>query len=73
MLTISFSFSLIITTATPIRVRLPPNNIFKVIEFGKNKSKITLEINNIFYNSEFRDDIFIFNENDYLDYYIEKL
>ena len=49
------------------------NDIFKVIEFGKNKSKITLEINNIFYNTELKDDFFDFNENDYLDYYIEKL
>ena len=39
MLTISFSFSLIITIATPIRVRLPPNNIFKVI-VSSNPSKI---------------------------------
>ena len=56
-----------------IGINTSNSDIFKVIEFGKNKSKITLEINNIFYNSEFSDDIFIFNENDYLDYYIERL
>ena len=56
-----------------IGINTSNNDIIKVIEFGKNKSKITLEINKILYNSEFRDDIFIFNENDFLDYYIEKL
>ena len=56
-----------------IGINTSNNDIFKVIEFGKNKSKITLEINNIFYNSKLRDDIFIFKENEYLDYYIEKL
>ena len=56
-----------------IGINTVSNDIFKVIEFGKNKSKITLEINNIFYNTELKDDVFDFNENDYLDYYIEKL
>ena len=56
-----------------IGINTSNNDIFKVIEFGKNKSKIKLKINNIFYNSKLRDDIFIFNENEYLDYYIEKL
>lgn len=56
-----------------IGINIDNNNIFKVIEYGKNNSKITLEIKSIIYNAKLEEDIFVFNENDYLEYYIEKL
>ena len=49
------------------------NNIFKVIEIGKNKSKTILKIDNISYDLKIKKDIFVFNKDDYKDYYIEKI
>ena len=56
-----------------VAVNTKKNEITKVIEFGKNNSKISLEINNIYYNLKFDKNIFIFNKNDYPEYYIDKL
>lgn len=49
------------------------NNIFKVIEIGKNKSKTILKIDNISYDLKIKKDIFVFNKDEYKDYYIEKI
>jgi outer membrane lipoprotein-sorting protein len=49
------------------------NNIFKIIEIGKNKSNTTIRIDNITYNSKLSDDIFVFNKDDYKEFYIEKI
>ena len=49
------------------------NNIFKVIEIGKNKSKTILKIDNISYDLKIKEDIFVFNKDDYKYYYIEKI
>ena len=49
------------------------NNIYKIIEIGKNKSNTTIRIDNITYNSKLSDDIFVFNKNDYKEFYIEKI
>lgn len=49
------------------------NNIFKIIEIGKNKSNTIIRIDNITYNSKLSDDIFVFNKNDYKEFYIEKI
>ena len=49
------------------------NNIYKIIEIGKNKSNTTIRIDNISYNSKLSDDIFVFNKNDYKEFYIEKI
>ena len=49
------------------------NNISKLIEIGKNKTKTILNVNSIVFDPVLEKDIFIFNENNYIDYYIEKL
>ena len=49
------------------------NNIYKIIEIGKNKSNTTIRIDNITYNSKLSDDIFVFNKDDYKEFYIEKI
>lgn len=49
------------------------NNIYKIIEIGKNNSNTTIKIDNITYNSKLSDDIFVFNKNDYKEFYIEKI
>ena len=48
-------------------------NIQKLVEIGKNKTKTILTVDSIEYNPEIDKDLFIFNENDYPDYYIESL
>lgn len=48
-------------------------NIRKIVEIGKNKTKTVLTINSIKYNPEIDKNLFIFNENDYPNYYIESL
>ena len=47
------------------------NDIFKLIEIGKNKNKTILEVNSILYNINIDKDKFIFNKDNYKDYYIE--
>jgi outer membrane lipoprotein-sorting protein len=49
------------------------NTISKLVEIGKNKTKTILNVNSITFNPVFEQDIFIFNENNYEGYYIEKL
>ena len=49
------------------------NNIYKIIEIGKNNSNTTIKIDNITYNSKLSDEIFVFNKNDYKEFYIEKI
>ena len=49
------------------------NNIYKIIEIGKNNSNTTIKNDNITYNSKLSDDIFVFNKNDYKEFYIEKI
>ena len=49
------------------------NNIYKIIEIGKNNTNTTIRIDNITYNSKLSDDVFVFNKNDYKEFYIEKI
>lgn len=49
------------------------NTISKLVEIGKNKTKTILNVNSIKFDPVFEQDIFIFNENNYEGYYIEKL
>ena len=48
------------------------NDIYKVIEKGKNNSTTILRIDKINYNTSIDSTIFVFNELDYKGYYIEK-
>ena len=54
-------------------INISNNNISKLIEIGKNKTKTILNVNSIVFDPVLEKDIFIFNENNYIDYYIEKL
>jgi len=54
-------------------INISNNNISKLIEIGKNKTKTILNVNSIVFDPVIEKDIFIFNENNYKDYYIEKL
>ncbi len=54
-------------------INISNNNISKLIEIGKNKTKTILNVNSIVFDPILEKDIFIFNENNYIDYYIEKL
>lgn len=54
-------------------INISNNNISKLIEIGKNKTKTILNVNSIVFDPVLEKDIFIFNENNYKDYYIEKL
>ena len=54
-------------------INISNNNISRLIEIGKNKTKTILNVNSIVFDPVFEKDIFIFNENNYKDYYIEKL
>ena len=54
-------------------INISNNNISKLIEIGKNKTKTILNVNSIVFDPVLDKDIFIFNENNYIDYYIEKL
>ena len=56
-----------------LEINTENNNIFKIIEIGKNKSNTIIRIDNITYNSKLSDDIFVFNKNDYKEFYIEKI
>ena len=49
------------------------NTISKLVEIGKNKTKTILNVNSITFDPVFEQDIFIFDENNYEGYYIEKL
>ena len=54
-------------------ININNNNIYKVIEVGKNNSKTMLKIENIAYNLKINEDAFDFKEDDYQGYYIEKI
>jgi len=54
-------------------IDIETKNIQKLVEIGKNKTKTILTVDSIEYNPEIDKDLFIFNENDYPDYYIESL
>ena len=49
------------------------NDIVKLIEIGKNKTKTILTVNQLQYDIEIDLNFFIFSEEDYPDYYIENL
>lgn len=49
------------------------NDIVKLIEIGKNKTKTILTINQLQYDIEIDLNFFVFSEEDYPDYYIENL
>ena len=54
-------------------INISNDNISKLIEIGKNKTKTILSVDSIVLDPVLEKDIFIFNENNYKDYYIEKL
>ena len=54
-------------------INVSENNISKLIEIGKNKTKTILKVDSIIYNPEIKDNIFVFNKNEYKNYYIENL
>ena len=54
-------------------ININNNNIYKVIEVGKNNSKTMLKIENVSYNLKINEDAFDFKEDDYEGYYIEKI
>jgi hypothetical protein len=54
-------------------INISNDNISKLIEIGKNKTKTILSVDSIVFDPVLEKDIFIFNENNYKDYYIEKL
>mgnify|MGYP001502887038 FL=1 len=54
-------------------ININNNNIYKVIEVGKNNSKTMLKIENISYNLKINEDAFDFKEDDFEGYYIEKI
>ena len=49
------------------------NDIVKLIEIGKNKTKTILTVNTLQYDIEIDLNFFVFSEEDYPDYYIENL
>lgn len=49
------------------------NDIVKLIEIGKNKTKTILSVNQLQYDIEIDLNFFVFSEEDYPDYYIENL
>ena len=49
------------------------NDIVKLIEIGKNKTKTILTVNQLQYDIEIDLNFFVFSEEDYPDYYIENL
>jgi outer membrane lipoprotein-sorting protein len=54
-------------------INVSENNISKLIEIGKNKTKTILKVDSIIFNPEIKDNIFVFNKNEYKNYYIENL
>ncbi len=54
-------------------INISNNNISKLIEIGKNKTKTILNVNSIVFDPVLENDIFIFDKNNYKGYYIEKL
>jgi outer membrane lipoprotein-sorting protein len=49
------------------------NDIYKLIEIGKNQTKTILKVDSILYNVKIKEDKFIFNKENYKDYYIEEI
>ena len=54
-------------------INISNNDIVKLIEIGKNKTKTILTVNQLQYDIEIDLNFFIFSEEDYPDYYIENL
>jgi hypothetical protein len=54
-------------------VDIDENNISKLIEIGKNKTKTILNVKKIIYNPELNSNSFVFEKDDYKNYYIENL
>ena len=52
-------------------VDIDNNNISKLIEIGKNKTKTILNVKKIIYNPELNSNSFVFEKDDYKNYYIE--
>ena len=49
------------------------NDIYKLIEIGKNQTKTILKVDSISYNIKIKDDRFVFNRDNYNGYYIEEI
>ena len=54
-------------------IDISTNDIVKLIEIGKNKTKTILTVNQLQYDIEIDLNFFVFSEEDYPDYYIENL
>jgi len=54
-------------------INISNNDIVKLIEIGKNKTKTILTVNQLQYDIEIDLNFFVFSEEDYPDYYIENL
>lgn len=54
-------------------INISNNDIVKLIEIGKNKTKTILSVNQLQYDIEIDLNFFVFSEEDYPDYYIENL
>lgn len=54
-------------------IDIDKNNISKLIEIGKNKTKTILNVKKIIYNPELNSNSFVFEKDDYKNYYIENL
>jgi hypothetical protein len=54
-------------------INISNNDIVKLIEIGKNKTKTIFSVNQLQYDIEIDLNFFVFSEEDYPDYYIENL
>jgi hypothetical protein len=54
-------------------INISNNDIVKLIEIGKNKTKTILSVNQLQYDIEIDLNFFVFSKEDYPDYYIENL
>jgi hypothetical protein len=54
-------------------IDIDKNNISKLIEIGKNKTRTILNVKKIIYNPELNSNYFVFEKDDYKNYYIENL
>ena len=54
-------------------INISNNDIVKLIEIGKNKTKTILSVNQLQYDIKIDLNFFVFSEEDYPDYYIENL
>jgi len=54
-------------------IDIDKNNISKLIEIGKNKTRTILNVKKIIYNPELNNNSFVFEKDNYKNYYIENL